>query len=730
MFPASNSYFNTDHAEAPYWPMLQHGTGTLGQPGHEFYGGPLESQAPPDHLRSGIAWPSVGSPMPTPSIPSTWLPENQKWLYMDPNGVVQGPFAATAMQAWYEQQYLYSELLVRPEEDPEFRPLHLFIAESGDMARPFLVPPRRPARHLAGPVGAARSVSSSPFPTAPGTPSVPSPRPTHDLHAAAHAPKAHVSSDKPDPAATQTTSRSVHADDTNPSNLSANDIAATVRVMTHLQSMMASGAPETQTLTMMHNVLANSLPHANAAGMQDLLAAIQSQAAQDAARASQAQESADSQAPVPAPASTAAPENTHATKDDTPATEPVSDAVPAAAPGDAAPEATKPAASAPTENAEKKSRGSRGKKAAAKAAAKEQAAKMEEAESTPSAVAENNMSKESGKPRATAPEAEPEAETKPSSKPAPWATPANKPSSATPNMRQILEAEQRDHAAQDALNRAANSALLAKAMAQMQVGNAPPASQKQAGAAWNLPRASQPAKSLSQIQQEESARAAQEKSAQAARPAAYASSAQRAATTTAPPARESGWVKVTAAHKTGASATSKANSVPAPKPTPAPAPPMARAKPAAAAAPPAPAPTNEWTTVSGSTGDGWVTKKSKHQVRRDALSQMNDAIPRPPGQAAGLPTAPSHGTTSSVSAAPLPPSHAFLQYCRDQLKGLRANVDDFIEMLLSFPLNPSPDVADIIAEAVYANSSTLDGRRFAADFIARRKADAHRGVTI
>lgn len=45
-------------------------------------------------------------------------------------------------------------------------------------------------------------------------------------------------------------------------------------------------------------------------------------------------------------------------------------------------------------------------------------------------------------------------------------------------------------------------------------------------------------------------------------------------------------------------------------------------------------------------------------------------------------------------------------------------------MLLSFPLDPSPDVIEIIAESVYANSSTLDGRRFAADFVAKRKLDA------
>lgn len=57
-------------------------------------------------------------------------------------------------------------------------------------------------------------------------------------------------------------------------------------------------------------------------------------------------------------------------------------------------------------------------------------------------------------------------------------------------------------------------------------------------------------------------------------------------------------------------------------------------------------------------------------------------------------------------------------------------VDEFLDMLLSFPLNPSPDVEEIIAEAVYANSKMLDGRRFATDFLVRRKKDAFRAVAL
>ena len=45
-------------------------------------------------------------------------------------------------------------------------------------------------------------------------------------------------------------------------------------------------------------------------------------------------------------------------------------------------------------------------------------------------------------------------------------------------------------------------------------------------------------------------------------------------------------------------------------------------------------------------------------------------------------------------------------------------------MLLSFSLDPDPITIEIIQETIYANSTTLDGRRFAAEFVAKRKADA------
>ena len=43
-------------------------------------------------------------------------------------------------------------------------------------------------------------------------------------------------------------------------------------------------------------------------------------------------------------------------------------------------------------------------------------------------------------------------------------------------------------------------------------------------------------------------------------------------------------------------------------------------------------------------------------------------------------------------------------------------MDDFVQQLLLFPAE-----AEIISESVYANSQTMDGRQFAAEFLRRRK---------
>jgi PERQ amino acid-rich with GYF domain-containing protein len=46
-----------------------------------------------------------------------------------------------------------------------------------------------------------------------------------------------------------------------------------------------------------------------------------------------------------------------------------------------------------------------------------------------------------------------------------------------------------------------------------------------------------------------------------------------------------------------------------------------------------------------------------------------------------------------------------------------------MSMLLSFPMDPDASTTEIISDLIYDNSTTLDGRRFAAEFVSRRKVD-------
>ncbi|CEG70743.1 hypothetical protein RMATCC62417_06585 [Rhizopus microsporus] len=69
------------------------------------------------------------------------------------------------------------------------------------------------------------------------------------------------------------------------------------------------------------------------------------------------------------------------------------------------------------------------------------------------------------------------------------------------------------------------------------------------------------------------------------------------------------------------------------------------------------------------------------------------------------------------------PSEDFRRWCRKALRGLNSGVneDEILEMLLSFPVDGSS--AEIIEDVIYANSLRIDGKRFAQEFMRRRKAD-------
>ncbi|GBE78526.1 predicted protein [Sparassis crispa] len=87
---------------------------------------------------------------------------------------------------------------------------------------------------------------------------------------------------------------------------------------------------------------------------------------------------------------------------------------------------------------------------------------------------------------------------------------------------------------------------------------------------------------------------------------------------------------------------------------------------------------------------------------------------------------PINRASSKADETPSPPSQEFLRWLSDSLKGLNGSVsyEEITSMLLSFPLDPDSSTVEIISDLIYASSTTLDGRRFASEFVSKRKADA------
>ncbi|KAG8688102.1 hypothetical protein FRC09_013104 [Ceratobasidium sp. 395] len=151
-----------------------------------------------------------------------------------------------------------------------------------------------------------------------------------------------------------------------------------------------------------------------------------------------------------------------------------------------------------------------------------------------------------------------------------------------------------------------------------------------------------------------------------------------------------------------------------------------------------------WTTVGAKPSNAGATAAVRQQPSSSVGQPASSAArvvsggsgavpgPRPSSsassttQASAKPAKPAASSSAVVAEdAPVPPSLDFLKWLKEALKGLNGvNVEEFMQMLLSFPLDPSPTVIEIISDSVYANSSTLDGRRFAAEFCQKRKLDA------
>lgn len=134
---------------------------------------------------------------------------------------------------------------------------------------------------------------------------------------------------------------------------------------------------------------------------------------------------------------------------------------------------------------------------------------------------------------------------------------------------------------------------------------------------------------------------------------------------------------------------------------------------------PAPAPAAQTTATNG--GSAWTTVgPGGKKASGPPPVPVATATPR----TAATPVAKRIATP--VTATPKPQKQTsgdeFLQWCKNSIHDLNAGVNqqEMLSILLSLPA--TPDSKEIIADTIYSNSSTMDGRRFAEEFLKRRKA--------
>ncbi|KAL2020629.1 hypothetical protein VTK56DRAFT_8119 [Thermocarpiscus australiensis] len=119
---------------------------------------------------AGSSFPSTQSAAADPSAVRTMvMPDRMRWVYLDPQGTMQGPFSGLEMNDWYKANFFTPDLRVKRLEDPDFEPLGQLIRRIGNSREPFLVPqmgiPHGPPP-APGPFGAGSSEAIPPLPNA------------------------------------------------------------------------------------------------------------------------------------------------------------------------------------------------------------------------------------------------------------------------------------------------------------------------------------------------------------------------------------------------------------------------------------------------------------------------------------------------------------------------------------------------------------------------------------
>ncbi|KAK5941545.1 kinesin-like protein [Knufia obscura] len=80
------------------------------------------------------------SQMPTTQQRQMVMPDRMRWVYRDPHGNVQGPWSGLEMHDWFKAGFFTAELQVKKQEDTEYEPLAQLVRRIGNSREPFLVP--------------------------------------------------------------------------------------------------------------------------------------------------------------------------------------------------------------------------------------------------------------------------------------------------------------------------------------------------------------------------------------------------------------------------------------------------------------------------------------------------------------------------------------------------------------------------------------------------------------
>ena len=110
---------------------------TQGQTATSF---PPGTTSQPNYQQSQASSDSASNPLPTAQQRMMVMPDRMRWVYLDPQGQVQGPWSGLEMHDWYKASFFTADLSVKKVEDSEFEPLGQLIRRIGNSREPFLVP--------------------------------------------------------------------------------------------------------------------------------------------------------------------------------------------------------------------------------------------------------------------------------------------------------------------------------------------------------------------------------------------------------------------------------------------------------------------------------------------------------------------------------------------------------------------------------------------------------------